>query len=162
MKNLLFILVVFLAAWMSGCTHPQPGTIKDQQVETVFPKGDPVTNNNFTGKVWFNKMGETDTSLHVNYGNVTFEPKARTNWHSHPGGQILFITEGKGFYQEKGQPARLLQKGDFVEIPPNVVHWHGAAPDSEFAHIAVSLNTDKGGAVWSGQVTDEEYNLSTK
>jgi quercetin dioxygenase-like cupin family protein len=56
-----------------------------------------------------------------------------------------------------GEPARLLQKGDKVEIPPNVVHWHGAAPDSEFSHIAVSLNTDKGGAVWLKPVTDEEY-----
>ena len=162
MKNIFFILAISLAAWISGCTHPQPGITKDQQEDSLFPIGELITNNNFSGKVWFNKMGETDTTIHVNYGNVTFDPGARTNWHSHPGGQLLFITEGKGYYQGKGQQARLLQKGDFVEIPPNVVHWHGAAPDSEFAHIAVSLNTDKGGAVWSGPVTDEEYNLSTK
>lgn len=162
MKNVFFILAVLFAAWISGCSHPQPGATKDLQAESLFPKGDLITNNNFTGKVWFNKMGETDTTIHVNYGNVTFGPGARTNWHSHPGGQLLFITEGKGYYQEKGQPARLLHKGDFVEIPPNVVHWHGAAPDSEFAHIAVSLNTDRGGAVWTGPVTEKEYNLSTE
>ena len=103
-------------------------------------------------------MGATDTTLHARFGNVTFEAKARTNWHSHPGGQILLITEGKGYYQAKGQPARLLSKGDVVEIPPNVVHWHGAAQDSEFVHIAVSLNTDEGGAVWLVPVIDEEYN----
>lgn len=122
MKNLFLVLAVMLAAWMSGCTNPQPGITKDQQTESLFPKGDLITNNNFSGAVWFNKMGETDTTMHVNYGNVTFDPGARTNWHSHPGGQLLFITEGNGYYQGKGQQARLLQKGDFVEIPPNVVH----------------------------------------
>jgi quercetin dioxygenase-like cupin family protein len=102
-------------------------------------------------------MGAEDSTLHARFGNVTFEPKARTNWHSHPGGQVLFITEGQGYYQALGQPARILRKGDHVEIPPNVVHWHGAGPDTEFAHIAISLNTDEGGAVWLGPVTDEEY-----
>lgn len=123
----------------------------------VFPKGEKITSKNFSGTVWLNMMGASDSTLHTSFGNVTFEPKARTNWHSHPGGQILFITEGQGYYQAKGQPARLLRKGDVVEIPRNVVHWHGAAPDSEFSHIAVSLNTDDGGAVWLGAVTDEEY-----
>lgn len=129
---------------------------------TAFPKGEKISNNNFTGIAYLQSMGATDSNLHANYGYVFFEPKARTNWHSHPGGQLLFITEGMGYYQAKGEPARLLKKGDFVEIPRDVVHWHGAAPYSEFAHIAVSLNTDDGGAVWSGPVTDEEYNQVTK
>ncbi|MDP3915578.1 MAG: carboxymuconolactone decarboxylase family protein [Bacteroidota bacterium] len=128
----------------------------------IFPKGEKITSKNFSGTVYLKMMGASDTALHTSFGNVTFEPKARTNWHSHPGGQILLITEGKGYYQAKGEPAQLLCQGDFVEIPRNVVHWHGAAPDSEFAHIAVSLNTDDGGAVWSGPVTDEEYSQSTK
>jgi quercetin dioxygenase-like cupin family protein len=128
----------------------------------VFPKGEKIISNNFSGTVWLKMMGASDTTLHTSFGNVTFEPKARTNWHSHPGGQILFITEGQGYYQAKGQPARLLCKGDVVEIPRNVVHWHGAAPDSEFSHIAVSLNIDDGGAVWSEPVTEEKYNKATK
>ena len=124
----------------------------------VFDKGEKTNSKNFSGTVWVNMMGASNSAImNVSYGNVTFEPKARTNWHSHPGGQILLITGGKGYYQAMGEPARLLQKGDKVEIPPNVVHWHGAAPDSEFSHIAVSLNTDKGGAVWLKPVTDEEY-----
>jgi len=131
--------------------------LKNRQTVTGFAKGEIINSANFTGTVWLNMMGATDTTMHVSYGNVTFGPGARTNWHSHPGGQILFITEGLGFYQALGEPARLLRKGDFVEIPPNVVHWHGAAPDSDFSHIAVSLNTDKGGAVWLKPVTDEEY-----
>lgn len=129
---------------------------------SAFPKGEKINNNNFTGTAYLKSMGAIDSTMHANYGHVTFEPKARTNWHSHPGGQILFITEGKGYYQAIGEPARLLKKGDVVEIPRNVVHWHGAAPDSEFAHIAVSLNTDDGGAIWSGPITDEEYIKATK
>ncbi len=125
--------------------------------ESWSSKGRLTNSPNFTGTVWLNMLGTTESGLHASVGNVTFAPGARTHWHSHPGGQLLFVTEGKGVYKAKGQPARFLQKGDYVEIPVDVVHWHGATPDSEFSHIAVSLNTDLGGAVWSGPVTDDEY-----
>jgi len=156
-KTQLFVGLMAIMVLMVGCNHQQTESTK--QAETVFPKGEIITKNNFAGTAYLQMMGAKDTTLHASIGHVTFEPKARTNWHSHPGGQILFITKGKGYYQAKGEPARLLQEGDVVEIPRNVVHWHGAAPDSEFAHIAVSLNTDEGGAVWLGAVTDEEYNF---
>jgi len=158
-RNLKFILL-FLTILFVACNN-KPET-DERKTEPLFPKGEKITNSNFAGTAYLHMMGATDTTLHANYGHVTFEPKARTNWHSHPGGQLLFIIEGKGFYQAKGEPARLLKKGDIVEIPRNVVHWHGAVPDSEFAHIAVSLNTNDGGAVWSGSVTDEEYGEATK
>ncbi|HCY40846.1 MAG TPA: cupin domain-containing protein [Prolixibacteraceae bacterium] len=161
MKYILKFSLLFLTVLFVACNTNQPDTT-EQKTESLFPKGNQITNNNFTGTAYLYMMGASDTTLHTSFGNVTFEPKARTNWHSHPGGQILLITEGKGFYQAKGEPARLLHKGDVVEIPRNVVHWHGAAPDSEFAHIAISLNTDEGGAVWLVPVTDEEYNQSTK
>lgn len=162
MKHILISGLILLTFLMAGCdTEKKTGEINLQN-EPLFPKGNKITNNNFAGTAYFQSMGATDSTLHTNYGHVTFEPKARTNWHSHPGGQLLFITEGKGYYQAKGEPARLLKKGDFVEIPRNVVHWHGAATDSGFAHIAVSLNTDDGGAVWSGPVTDEEYGQAVK
>ena len=90
--------------------------------------------------------------------NVVFEPGARNNWHTHPGGQILIVTDGIGYYQEKGKPIQLLRKGDVVNIPPDVEHWHGASPNSEFTHIAVNPNTQKGIVVWLERVTDEEYN----
>lgn len=153
--SLLFLLILIV-----GCVMEKKKDETIPQSVTLFAKGNKITSDNFSGTVWLNMMGATDTTMHVSYGNVTFEPRARTNWHSHPGGQILFITQGKGYYQAIGQPARTLRKGDFVEIPPNVVHWHGAAPDSGFAHIAVSLNTDEGGAAWLGPVTDEEYNAA--
>ena len=157
MKYRLTYSLLFLIILVAGCNMEKGTDDTILRSDPVFPKGDKITSENFTGTVWLNMMGASDSTLHASYGNVTFEPKARTNWHSHPGGQILFITEGQGYYHAKGQPARLLRKGDYVEIPPNVVHWHGAGPDIDFAHIAISLNTDEGGAVWLGPVTDEEY-----
>jgi len=162
MKYSLKSSLIFLAILIASCSVEKKTDETNRQNETVFPKGEKITSNNFAGTAYLYMMGAKDTTLDASFGNVTFEPKARTNWHSHPGGQVLFITEGEGYYQAKGEPARLLHKGDVVEIPRNVKHWHGAAPDSEFVHIAVSLNTDKGGAVWIGPVTDEEYNQSTK
>ncbi len=131
----------------------------DPRNESWSSKGSLTNSPNFTGRVWLNMMGAKDSTLHASIGNVTFEPGARTHWHAHPGGQLLFITDGEGVYQAEGQPARFLHKGDYVEIPPELVHWHGATPDSGFAHIAVSLNTDLGGAVWSGPVTEDAYDL---
>ena len=162
MKYNLTYSLLFLILLVAACNTKNKTDESIPKAETAFPKGEKINSKNFTGTVWVYMMGARDSTLHARFGNVTFAPKARTNWHSHPGGQILFITEGKGYYQAKGQPARLLHKGDVVEIPRNVVHWHGAAPDSEFAHIAISLNADEGGAVWLGPVTDEEYDSSIK
>lgn len=150
--SLLFLIII-----IASCSYEKKTEEPIPQSDSVFPKGEILSSTNFTGTVWLHMMGAQDSTLHARFGNVTFAPKARTNWHSHPGGQVLFITEGKGYYQAQGQSARLLHKGDVVEIPRNIIHWHGAAPDSEFAHIAISLNSDEGGAVWVGPVTDEEY-----
>jgi len=157
MKHSVTFSLLFLIIIIAGCNYEKKTEGPIRQNDSAFPKGELLSSDNFTGTVWLQIMGAEDSTLHARFGHVTFEPKARTNWHSHPGGQLLFITVGQGYYQALGQPARLLRKGDHVEIPPNVVHWHGAGPDTEFAHIAISLNTDEGGAVWSGPVTDEEY-----
>lgn len=159
MKNIFKYSLLFLMILVASCNTKQNTNDPFMQTEPCFSKGELLSSPNFTGKVWLNMMGAKDTSLHASFGNVTFEPGARTNWHSHPGGQILFITKGKGYYQAKDQSVQLLKKGDYVEIPPNIVHWHGAAPNTEFAHIAVSLNTNLGGAVWLGPVTEAEYNF---
>ncbi|AJG41629.1 cupin [Thermotoga sp. RQ7] len=130
--------------------------------DDLFGKGTKASSDFFTGTVWLKMLvtdedGVFDTQVY----NVVFEPAARTHWHAHPGGQILIVTKGKGFYQEKGKPARLLKPGDVVEIPPNVVHWHGAAPDGEFVHIGISTRVHLGPAKWFGPVTDEEYGSVT-
>lgn len=157
MKLSITLNLLFLIIMIASCNYEKKTEEPIPQNELVFPKGEILNSENFTGTVWLHMMGAEDSTLHARFGHVSFAPRARTNWHSHPGGQVLFITEGQGYYQAFGEPARLMQKGDVVEIPPNVVHWHGAGPDTEFAHIAISLNTDEGGAVWSGPVTDEEY-----
>ena len=100
-------------------------------------------------------VGNNPTDCTV--GDVTFEPGVRNNWHSHPSGQILVVTAGRGYYQEKGQSAQLLRAGDAVSIAPGVVHWHGAAPDSLFTHLAIGPNASNGMGDWLQPVTDEEY-----
>ena len=123
----------------------------------IFPKGDKAPADYFTGTAWVKMLVPNDPALHCQVGNVVFEPGARNNWHTHPGGQILVVTAGTGYYQEKGKPIQLLRKGDAVKILPDVEQWHGASADSEFTHIAINPNTQKGIVAWLERVTDEEY-----
>jgi len=162
MKYILKFNILFLAIFFVACNNKQSETGREQNTESVFPKGDIITSINFTGNAWLQILVNNDSTYNTSIGNVTFEPGARTKWHKHPGGQILLITYGRGYYQEKGKPAQLLQKGDIVRIPPLAEHWHGAAPDNGFTHIAISVRTDKGNVVWLQPVTDEEYSQSTK
>lgn len=115
----------------------------------------------FTGKSWLAPLAG-DKRLGVPIANVTFEPGCRNNWHSHSHGQILIVTGGAGYYQEKGKAARRLKAGDVVEIPPDVVHWHGAAPDRWFAHLAVECKPGENKSEWFEPVSDEEYLAATK
>lgn len=127
----------------------------------------PVGNENkgfeqyFTGRSWLAPL-TTMAELNVPVFNVTFEPGCRNNWHSHTGGQLLICVGGVGYYQEKGKAARRLVAGDVVEIAPNTVHWHGAAPDSWFSHLAVECNPQTNKNTWFDPVTDEEYAEATK
>ena len=111
----------------------------------------------FIGKSYLAPL-TSNKDLNTPVCNVTFEPGCRNNWHSHTGGQLLIAVGGKGYYQEKGKPIQLLLPGNVVKIAPDVIHWHGAAPDSEFTHIAIGTQLDKGGVTWLEPVTEEEYN----
>ncbi len=134
-----------------------PGPV-DSSSKTTFPKGVKITNNNFTGTAWLQMLVNKDTTFNSSIGHVTFEPGARTNWHYHPGGQILLITNGKGRYQEMGHAVRELQEGDVVKCAPNVKHWHGAAPGSSLSHITIGTNPNRAPVVWLQPVSDAEYN----
>lgn len=124
----------------------------------IFPRGEKAPSQVFTGEVYVNMLvPDHDGMFNTQVYNVEFEAGARTYWHSHPGGQILLVTEGVGYYQEEGKPARRLTIGDVVEIPIGVKHWHGAAPDRNFTHIGMSTKVDAGPAEWLGEVTDEDY-----
>lgn len=157
MKRIQIIIAITITILMVECNTKQPNTAMEQNPELVFPKGEKITNNNFTGTAWLQMLVNNDSIYNTSIGNVTFEPGARTNWHKHPGGQILLVTDGQGYYQEKGKPAQHIRKGDVVRIPPDTEHWHGAAPNSSLTHIAISPNTDKGNVVWLLPVTDNEY-----
>jgi alkylhydroperoxidase/carboxymuconolactone decarboxylase family protein YurZ/quercetin dioxygenase-like cupin family protein len=123
----------------------------------IFPLGTKVRQN-FVGDAWLYMVFTDEKPLNVPIGSVTFAPQARNNWHKHATGQILLITEGEGWYQEWGKPARLLKAGDVVNIPANVKHWHGATKDSWFAHLAIT----PGATEWMEAVTDEMYNSILK
>lgn len=111
----------------------------------------------FKGQSYLNML--TRDGLPI--GNVTFEPGCRNNWHIHHaeknGGQILLCTYGRGWYQEWGKAARELHAGDTVVIPPNVKHWHGAAKDSWFVHLAVEVPGENASTAWLEPVDDADY-----
>ncbi len=111
----------------------------------------------FTGVTHLNMLVQKDEMWNSSIGNVTFEKGARTNWHKHSGGQILLVTAGEGRYQEKGKEIQILKTGDVVKIPKDVVHWHGAAPDCEFAHISIETNIPNNQTTWLEKVSDVEY-----
>jgi quercetin dioxygenase-like cupin family protein len=128
-------------------------------INSVFPRGEKmVSNPNFNGTVWLKRFVSPSDSLDCIVSLVTFEPGVRTNWHIHPGGQILIVTEGIGYYQEKGKPIQILHKGDVVKCPREAAHWHGASPYGEFAHLVFAPDAEKGEVIWLQKVTDKEYN----
>lgn len=129
--------------------------LKDQK--GIFPKGEQGPAQNFTGKAWNYGLVPIDSTLTTLVGNVYFEPGARSNWHSHPAGQILIITDGEGFHQIQGQPVERLKKGDVAKCPPHVLHWHGASRKVGMQQLYIVPNTEKGIVNWKQPVTDAEY-----
>jgi len=137
-------------------------TVKRIPGREIFPKGEKISggdiaNNHFTGAVWLQVLVPDEQTFNCPAFSVTFEPGARNNWHRHPGGQILLVTGGNGYYQEEGRKAQMIQEGDVVKIRPDIKHWHGAARDSWLTHIAISTNPGRGEAQWLEPVPDEEY-----
>ena len=123
-------------------------------------KGDAA---NFTGVVWQDEVVVGKAPSRMRATVVSFTPGARTGWHSHPVGQTLYCLSGVGRICFKGEAPRALNPGDTVLIPPDTWHWHGAAPDRLFAHLAMSETGEKGqGTSWSHHVTDEEYGQPTQ
>lgn len=123
----------------------------------IFPRGEENPfGTYFSGRSYLKML--TDRGVVI--GNVTFEPGCRNNWHIHHGaggGQILLCTGGRGWYQAWGEPARALRAGDVVVVPPEVKHWHGAAGDSWFTHLAVEIPCPDGANEWLEPVCGEDY-----
>lgn len=114
----------------------------------------------FIGQSFLNPLTDPKTGLFL--ANVTFEPGCRNNWHiHHKGGQILLVTAGRGWYQEWGKPARALGPGDVVNIPPEVKHWHGAAKDAWFQHLALEVPAEGASNEWLEPVDEQAYQQLT-
>ncbi|WP_184547341.1 cupin domain-containing protein [Mucilaginibacter sp. FT3.2] len=127
---------------------------------SIFPKGEPLSKDWFTGDAFLFPLIAKDKNNEFSAGSVTFEPNARTNWHTHPKGQVLIVTEGNGFYQEKGKPIQVITKGNVVTIPENVTHWHGASATTKLVHIAITNYKEEVQVTWLQPVSDEEYNIA--
>lgn len=129
------------------------------EFKDVFLRGKENTaySKYFVGQSYLNMLSVEQVVI----GNVTFEPGCRNNWHIHHaksgGGQILLCTAGRGYYQEWGKEPRELKPGDVVNIPAEVKHWHGAAPDSWFSHVAVEVPGTETKNEWCEPVSDEDY-----
>ncbi|MCB1744283.1 MAG: cupin domain-containing protein [Gammaproteobacteria bacterium] len=112
----------------------------------------------FTGTVYQDEVVVGTTPSRMRATNVSFTPGARTAWHQHPVGQVLYVVSGVGRVQLEGEPVQELRPGDTAMIPPNTRHWHGAAPDRFFVHLAMSEVDDKGGGTdWFEKVSDDQY-----
>ena len=149
MKRVMYLMILLSVAFSTK--------IMAQNVP-VFPKGEISTTDNHTGTVWLTELNKADSVLDLNIAQATFASGAKLDWHIHPFGQILMITDGSGYYQEKGKPVQVVHKGDVIKCTPGVPHWHGAAPNSTFTYIAISTNGGKNKTQWLQRVTDTEYN----
>ena len=153
---------ILFSALVSGA---QSQTTKDPKVEhetiRIWRNGSQpsrhTTTENFTGSVRVDPLFQANAPARANGSLVTFEPGARTSWHAHPLGQILIVTAGTGRVQRWGDPVDQIRKGDVVWIPPGQKHWHGAAPNSSMAHIAIVEQLDGKSVEWMEKVSDAQY-----
>jgi len=111
----------------------------------------------FTGTVWQDPIIAAEAPARIVAARVTFEPGARTNWHTHPLGQTLYVISGIGLFQTKGGPVQEIRPGDVVWIPPGEKHWHGGSPTSGMTHIAMQESLEGNYSSWMEPVTDAEY-----
>lgn len=134
----------------------------NEELNFIFPKGEAGTEDLFTGNAYHFELVGADSIYTTAVGNVYFEPGARSNWHTHPSGQILIITDGIGYHQLEGQPIQIIKKGDVIKCPPHVRHWHGASPDVGLQQLYFVPNTEKGIVEWMETVIEEQYSKIDK
>lgn len=160
--KMMFPLIICIAV-VACNNHQNQDKMKNTnlEVEAIFPKNELGSKEFFTGNAYPTALVESDTVYNTLIGNVYFEPGARSNWHSHPAGQILIITGGVGYHQIEGKPVEIIKKGDVVKCPPNVKHWHGASAELGLQQLYVIPNTEKGIVEWKEAVTDEQYLSNT-
>lgn len=159
MKTRQIILILIATIIIPSCNINKENKM---EVKEIFPKGEQLPKDWFTGNAFATHLVAKDKNNEFSAHSVYFEPDARTNWHTHPKGQVLIVTEGEGFYQEKGKPAQTIKKGDVVNIPEDTEHWHGASSTHNLVHIAITNYKDDVQVTWLQPVTDEEYARANK
>jgi quercetin dioxygenase-like cupin family protein len=147
MKAKLFVTIVLAAVLLTDATA---------QSTPIFPKGEKSEPVHHVGNVWLSELSGADSVFTYNISQAIFDPGARLDWHMHPGGQILLITEGVGYYQERGKLKQTVRKGDVIKCAPGVEHWHGATPESGVTYLATSP-VQKGRTIWRQKVSVEDY-----
>jgi 4-carboxymuconolactone decarboxylase len=166
--ELILCAAVFFTA--VSCSNQQPINTEKTKMEktenknegAIFPKGEKAPAEYFTGTVFLQMLAQKTESNNYTVASVTFEPGARSNWHTHPAGQTLIVINGTGLYQEKGKSIKTINKGETIICNPDIEHWHGASPESEMTHIAITNDKGEGGVIWLKPVTDEEYKMEVK
>jgi quercetin dioxygenase-like cupin family protein len=156
-KETLMILVITSVVAVSCNNKNQEKMKNDKELNTIFPKGQKGSKDLFTGNAYNIGLVDSDSTFTTAVGNVYFEPGARSNWHSHPAGQILIITDGVGYHQMEGKAIEIIKKGSVVKCPPNVRHWHGECKDVGLQQLYIVPNTEKGIVDWQEAVTDNQY-----
>jgi 4-carboxymuconolactone decarboxylase len=154
-KNLLLILASIA---MLSCNNKKIEKMNTENKTEIFPKGDKLPNEWFTGNAFLYPIVSKDKNNDFSAGNVTFEAGARTVWHTYPKGQVLIVLEGNGFYQEKGKTAQPIKKGDVINVPENTEHWHGASASYSMTHINITNFKDDTQVTWLQPVTEVEFN----
>ena len=157
MRSRIVVALLIVISFSACKQEDKNKEIKTRTADLLYDRGEKISSDNFTGSAWLNSLVTADSINRNAVGSVTFEPGARTYWHSHPGGQIILALEGEGFYQEKGSGKRILKKGDVIKCPANTPHWHGASVEKEFIQVAIT-GREKGPTQWLQPVTVEEYN----
>lgn len=152
------IAPIILIITLTNCAGDKDTNREVTTEHLIFPKGELAAATNFTGKAYNFGLIPSDSTYNTLVGNIYFEARARSNWHTHPGGQILIIIDGEGYHQIEGQPKQTMKKGDVIKCPPNTKHWHGASSNGSLSQLYIVPNTEKRIVTWLEPVTDEQYN----
>lgn len=158
-KSLLGIAMCAATSFASAAEPQRQAGTPSQQITRAGEQAPTYGSADyFTGRVRVDPLFAPNESINASGAYVTFEPGARSAWHTHPSGQRLVVTSGAGLTQEWGKPVQVIRQGDVVWCPPGVKHWHGATPSSAMTHLAVGSSVDGKTVTWMEKVTDEQYN----
>jgi quercetin dioxygenase-like cupin family protein len=159
MAAAMITVFMFMANGAAGQTAP--AAAQNPQTISIARSGSLQSTKGsaqyFTGTVQIQQLFAAHDPSRTSGGSVTFEPGARSAWHTHPFGQILIVTEGEGWIQQWGGPIQEIRKGEVIWIPPGVKHWHGAAPTTSMTHIAIQEQLNGKAVDWLEKVTVEQY-----